>query len=125
MLPIFLHHRHSNLYCQKHAPTTKVARPKIDTQEPTVGKTSLPKDDTKHMGMGADTQEPTFTTEVEPQELVLHPNDIRIEEHIEVDIIKETMTMLKNLANSVAMMLQVKILPALGALNHKVCHLDL
>ena len=68
------------------------------------------------MGMRAVTYEPTSTTKVEPQEHVLHPNDTRIKEHFEADIIKETTTMLKNLANFViAMMSQVKILLALGA----------
>ena len=69
------------------------------------------------MGKGVDTQEPTSTIEVEPQEPILHPYNTRIEEHSEIDIIKETTTMLKNLANSIiAMTLQVKIPPTLGVL---------
>ena len=96
--------------------TTRVIGPKVVTQEPTMGKTSLPRDNTKHMGKGADTQEPTSTIEVEPQEPILHPNDTRIEEHSEGDIITETTTMLKNLANlfTTTTTSQVKILPALG-----------
>ena len=95
--------------------TARMTKSNVVTQEPTMGKTSLPKDDPKYMGKGADTQEPTFTTKVEPQELVLHPNDTRIEEHFEANIIKETITMLKYLANSViATTSQVKIPPALG-----------
>ena len=75
-----------------------------------MGKTSLPKEDTQHLGKGADTQEPTSIMEVEPQEPVLHLNGTRIKEHSESDIIKDTMIMLKDLAQTViAMTSQVKI----------------
>ena len=58
----------------------EVTGSKVATQEPTIGKTSLPKDNTWQSGMRAITQEPTSIMEVEPQEPILHPDNTRIEE---------------------------------------------
>ena len=46
-------------------------------------------------------QEPTSAKEVEPQEPDFLHDNARSEEHHEVDIIKDTKTMLKDLAQSV------------------------
>ena len=88
-------------FLPKSQPITRVTRPQIVTQEPTVGKTSPSRKDTQHVGKEIDTQEPTSAMEVEPQEPVLCHVGTRIEEHSESHIIKDTMTMLKDLAQTV------------------------
>ena len=77
-------------------------------------------------GLGShDTQEPTSTMEVEPQEPNVPHNGTSVKEHSESNIIKDTTTMLKDLAQTViATTLQVKMPPTL-TVSHKVCHLDL
>ena len=82
-----------------------------------MGKTSLPKNDTQHVEKEAYTQEPTSIMEVEPQEPVLLHNGTGIDEHSESDVIKDTMIMLKDLAQMVlATTLQVKIPPTITML---------
>ena len=62
-------------------------------------------------------QEPTSAKEVEPQEPVLQHDGARNGEHYEADIIKDTKTMLKDLAQSVLTTTsQVKIPPAMTML---------
>ena len=62
-----------------------------------------------------DTQEPTFAKEVEPQEPVLPHDNTRAEEHTELDIVKDTKTMLKDLAQTIlATTSQVKIFPTIA-----------
>ena len=93
--------------------TAKVTRPKVVTQEPTMGKTSPTKEDTQ-VGKETDTQEPTSTMEVKPQEPVFPHDGARIEEHAKSDIIKGTTTMLKDLAQTViTTRSQVKISPTI------------
>ena len=59
------------------------------------------------------TQEPTPAKEVAPQEPVFPHDGANNKEHYEADIIKDTKTMLKDLAQSVlATTSQVKIPPA-------------
>ena len=84
--------------------TTRMIRPKVATQEPTMGKTSPPMNNTQHVEKKIDTQEPTSTMEVEPQEPIFPHNSARIEEHAKLDIIKDTTTMLKDLAQTVIAM---------------------
>ena len=62
-----------------------------------MGETSHPKDNKRQTGMKTVTQKPN-SIKVTPQEHVFQLNTPRIEEHPEVDIIKDTMTMLKGLA---------------------------
>ena len=57
--------------------------------------------DTQHLGKETDTQEPTSIMKVEPQEPILHPNGTRLKENSESNIIKDTTTMLKDLAQMV------------------------
>ena len=90
--------------------TTWVIRPKVDTQEPTVGKTNPIDKRTHHVKKETVPQEPTSAKGVELQEADFPHDNARNDEHHEVDIIKHTKTMLKDLAQSVlATTLQVKI----------------
>ena len=70
----------STSFLPKSQPSTRVTRPKVVTQEPTLGKTSSPKKDTQHVEKETDTQEPTSTMEVEPQEPIFPHDNARIEE---------------------------------------------
>ena len=81
--------------------TSTDTRPKVVTQEPTPSKTSSQRQDTQHVEGKTETQEPTFAKEVEPQEPVLPHEGAKNEEHYEADILKDTKTMLKDLAQSV------------------------
>ena len=97
--------------------TTWVIRPKVDTQEPTVGKTNTFDKNTQHVEKETVTQEPTSAKEVAPQEPDFLHDNARNEEHYEVDIIKDTKTMLKDLAQSIlAKTSQVTIPPAVTML---------
>ena len=105
-------------------PTTMVTRPKVVTRNPTMGKTSPSKEDTHDVGKEANTQEPTSTMEVEPQEPIFPHDHARIEEHAELDIIKDTKTMLKHLAQIVlTTKSQVKISPTItmSATRYATC----
>ena len=91
-----------------------MTRPKVVTQEPTMGKTSSPKKDTQHVEKEMDTQEPTSTMEVEPQEPIFPHDGARVKEHAKSDIIKDTKTMLKDLVQTVITTTsQVKIPPTI------------
>ena len=90
--------------------TAWVVRPKVATQEPTVGKTNIIGQKTQQAESKTDPQEPTSAKGVETQEPVLPHEGAKNEEHYEADILKDTKTMLKDLAQSVlATTLQVKI----------------
>ena len=92
--------------------TIWVVRPKVVTQEPTVGKTNRSNKKPQHTEARTEPQEPTPAREVEPQEPVLQHDGARNDEHYEADIIKDTKTMLKDLAQLVlATTSQVKIPP--------------
>ena len=97
--------------------TTWVIRPKVDTQEPTLGKTNHLSKKPQYEEAKTIPQEPTPAKEVEPQEPVLTHDGARSNTHYEVDIIKDTKSMLKDLAQSVlAMTSQIKIPPAVTML---------
>ena len=55
----------------------------------------------QHTEAKTEPQEPTPAKEVEPQEPVLPHEGAKNEEHYEADILKDTKTMLKDLAQSV------------------------
>ena len=81
--------------------TAWVIRPKVVTQEPTVGKTNIIGQKTRYVESKTEPQEPTSVKEVEPQEPVLSHDGARSEEHYEVDILQDTKSMLKDFAQSV------------------------
>ena len=81
--------------------TAWVIRPKVVTQEPTVGKTNIIGQKTRYVESKTEPQEPTSVNEVEPQEPVLPHEGAKNEEHYDADILKDTKTMLKDLAQSV------------------------
>ena len=76
---MFHHHRHLSFLPTTQA-ITKVTRPKVATQEPTMLKLVLQKK-TQHVEKETNTQGPTSTMEVEPQEPILPHVSTRIEEH--------------------------------------------
>ena len=81
--------------------TALVMRPKVVTQEPTVGKTNIIGQKTRYVESKTEPQEPTSIKEVEPQEPVLPHEGAKDEEHYEANILKDTKTMLKDFAQSV------------------------
>ena len=81
--------------------TAWVIRPKVVTQEPTVGKTNIIGQKTRCVESKTEPQEPTSVKEVEPQEPVLPHEGAKNEEHYEADILKDTKTMLKDFAHTV------------------------
>ena len=91
----------SMTFVPKTSTTAWVIRPKVATQEPTVGKTNPIDKRTHHVKKETAPQEPTSAKEVEPQEPDFPHDNARSEKHHEEDIIKDTKTMLKDLAQSV------------------------
>lgn len=85
----------------KTSTTARVIRPKVVTQEPTVGKTNHFNKKPQHTEARTEPQDPTPAKEVEPQEPVLPHDDARDEGHYEADILQDTKTMLKDFAQSV------------------------
>ena len=81
--------------------TAWVIRPKVVTQEPTVGKTDYHNTKPQPTEARTEPQEPTSAKEAEPQEPVLQHGDARNKEHYEADIVKDTKAILKDLAQSV------------------------
>ena len=97
-------------FVPKTSTITWVIRPKVDTQEPTVGKTNTIDKRTQHVKKETDPQEPTSAKEVELQEPDFPHDGAKSVKHHEVDIIKDTKMMLKGIAHSVlATTLQVQI----------------
>ena len=77
---------------------------------PTVGKTNHLNNKPQQEEAKTVTQEPTSAKEVEPQEPILPHDGARSEEHYKADILQDTKTMLKDLAQSLfATTSQVKI----------------
>ena len=74
---------------------------KVVTQEPTEGKTNLQSPKPQDTEARTEPQEPTSVKEVEPQEPVLPHESAKNEDDYEADILKDTKTMLKDLAQSV------------------------
>ena len=81
--------------------TVWVIRPKVVTQEPTMGTTNHSSKRPQQAEARTEPQEPTSAKEVEPQEPVLPHEGAKNEEHYEADILKDTKTMLKDFAQSV------------------------
>ena len=100
----------SMTFTPRASTTTWVVRPKVATQEPTVGKTNYLNKKPQPMEARTEPQEPTPAKGVEPQEPVLPHDDAMDEGHYEADILQDTKTMLKDFAQSVlAMTSQVQI----------------
>ena len=91
----------SKNFLPRTSTTTWVVKPKVVTQEPTQGKTNIIDQRSQDVESKTEPQEPTPAREVEPQEPVLPHEGAKDEEHHEADSLKDTKTILKNLAQSV------------------------
>ena len=81
--------------------TAWVVKPRVVTQEPTMGTTNPSSKRPQQAEARTEPQEPTPARDVEPQEPVLPHEGAKDEEHYEANILKDTKTMLKDFAQSV------------------------